>query len=117
MHLTQQSHLFWMADRMDTQVVMTFPRGGDGKLGSLSFKNASGQEVTHPLGPRVFWGGGHSLSILLKLDTAQPESLKQLPPLVEVAAGECICHEISIELEMVLAGGTPGSQQRAQHLI
>lgn len=66
---------------------MTFPRRGKGKLGSHSFKNASGQEVTCPLGPRVLWGRGHSLHILLKLDTAQPESLKQLLPVVEVAAG------------------------------
>lgn len=104
-----------MTDRMDSQAVMTFPIRGE--VGSLSFKNASGQEMTCPLGPRVFWGGGHSLHIFLKLDAAQLESLKQRPPLVELAAGACIWHRIPIELEMVLAGGTAGPQQRAQHLI
>lgn len=49
-----------MTNRMDSQVVMTFLRRGEGKLVSLSFKNASGQKVTGLLGPRVFWGGGHS---------------------------------------------------------
>lgn len=104
-----------MTDRMESQAVMTFPIRGE--VGSLSFKNASGQEVTCSLGPRVFWGGGQSLHIFLKLDAAQPESLKQRPPLVEVAAGACIWHRIPIELVMVLAGGTAGPLQRAQHLI
>lgn len=102
---------------MDSQVVMTFPIRGEGNLGSLSFKNASGQEVTCSLGPRVFWGGGQTLHIFLKLDTAQPESLKQLPPLVGVAAGACIWHRIPIELVMALARGTAGPLRRAQHLI
>lgn len=96
---------------------MTFSRRGEGKPCPLIFKNASGQEVTCPLGPRVFWGGGHSLHILLKLDTAQPESLKQLPPLVEVAAGACIWQQIPIKLEKVLVGGTAGPQWRAHPLI
>lgn len=96
---------------------MTFPIRGEGKLGSFSFKNANGQEVTCPFGPRVFWGGGQSLHIFLKLDTAQPESLKQLPPLVEVTTGACIWHWIPTELVIVLAGGTAGPLQRAQHLI
>lgn len=90
--------------------MMTFPRRGEGKLDSLSFINASDQQMTCPLGPRVFWGGGHSLHILLNLDTAQPESLKQLSPLVEMAAGASVWHQISIELEMVLVGRTPGLQ-------
>lgn len=72
----QQNDLFRMTVRMDSQGVTTFPRRGEGKLDSLSFINARDQQMTCPLGPRVFWGGGHSLHILLNLDTAQPESLK-----------------------------------------
>lgn len=48
----QHNDIFWVTDRMDSQAVMTFPRRGVGNLGSPSFKNASGQEVTCPLGPR-----------------------------------------------------------------
>lgn len=50
----QQSHLFWVKGRRDSQVVMALPRRSEGKLGSFNFKNASGQEVTHALGPGVF---------------------------------------------------------------